>query len=79
LELQKPNDGDLFRRTSHASDFEVSLPARADLLYGLATCDRLQGRGLDLLERARLAVAEHWNKPGKKKNNPAPEVCVPTV
>ena len=76
LELQKPNDGDLFRKVIPAADFEVSLADRADLLYGLATCDRLHGNGLDLLERARLRVAEHWNKPIKKTNAAAREVVV---
>jgi hypothetical protein len=79
LELQKPGDGDLLRKVAHADDFEVSLSNRADLLYGLATCDRLHDGGLDLLERARLQVAEFWNKRSKKIKKAPDEVLVPSV
>jgi hypothetical protein len=79
LELQRPNDGDLLRRTVHATDVEVNLASRADLLYGLATCDRLPGRGLDLLERARIAVAEYWEKPRKRNKAASGEVSVSSV
>jgi hypothetical protein len=79
LELQKPSDGDLFRKVSHASDFEVTLASRADLLYGLAVCDRLHGSGLDLLERARLRIAEFWQKPPKKTKRDSAVVVSPAV
>lgn len=79
LELQKPSEGDLFRKVAPARDFAVSLENRADILYGLAVCDRLHGSGLDLLERARLRIAEYWQKPPRKTKRQPAEVVVPAV
>jgi hypothetical protein len=79
LELHRPNDGDLFRKTVRAHDQDVTLAHRADILYGLAMCDRRREHGLDLLETARTRVADFWCSRSGKNKPAVAEVSVPSA
>jgi hypothetical protein len=77
LELRREIDTALFDKALIASDNPVTAEARADLLYGLACCDRLQGGGLELLQSVRHAITDYWADTSRRKKK-TPEGAVTT-
>jgi len=68
LELRLEPDGSgLFERSIAAGDAFVMPDARADLLYGLALCDRRTDSGWNFLQQTLHSVEEYWASRNRRR------------